>query len=1009
MRIVKALPVSPGRTETQSRSRSAISQSRLRKLESSLAQKSTYTIAQALERPVYASPTFSRLASHEYHRTPDLPSVARDYSSLSPPPPSPLSIKNDPMLQTQLDLTHNLIRDMIEKKEAALVKFERLVNTPDASVTETLPSPSAAQSLYAKKLPSSTYKGSKNLSSFNYHIFKQDILQRIKALCECARTSRRKDLETHLLACFNICVSTENSACYDAWFKLMRTLEAMDLEAKSDAKQEFSCDSDVLTASYTLTNVKNRLESMEEEQRAALEGEDLLSTLEEVSRAFRLLLKKVSDPTLLHNFDDCWVLVCHLMDVTVSLNDMKIKRAYSDIQRQVEEERTRIKSNLKLMSDQWQSRLEESKRQTQKAHVMIERLQGEKAFVAELLKERESEISEIRRPEGLKEFEVVVGELGQHLEDMEARHETQSQLLDSISELINIKSNKRHLKRKDELGYNLVKAIVASTKTATRPDLLQGSIRVITEGIRGAERISTEGALRASIVSGQAEPFSPLKFLRGESTENTGDMEISRPRAYSSHMTGPSPHSFQAGHESRAAAETIPRSVQAVIPEVAMNPNSRNDSEESLDTEESTDDKEIQTEPWQPFGTIGMQTTPRDTGPRSKPQKTGGLFALLDDEMKRQPPMLNSNVFKLFELSMLEKLKSDISEAEQNRTPKSMSEFMLDFLFMQQGLKTLVMKSLGALLNALELLATKRHSYGLLFCRILNVFADKPFDNTLNSFLVRARADFTAIQKAYKSNTSPKSELEFGGSALLIDAAEQLMNLFPQHHSLAYEVMERLNVPGLTDFDKSCVLFCGRLAQVGRDFKIFFIQADPQKSGEVTEDEFVKCAQEAFEVCLNRDKLVEIYHFLTPAKLRFVDIQKLPFKEWALKGQNRAVSVTKCNWLTVLAEVYWLEEDRLQSKLQAAYERVSRKGLRSLADFQRLVSDLEPSASAEMAVHLYREALELSSERCEDPDLVTKAAFCEVGMRYRLGCEGLRAFSNHKGMPAALPQEGEAV
>ena len=1004
--------MSPGR-EAQGRSRSAISQNRLRKLESSIAQKSTYTIAQALERPGYVSPTFSRLASHEYRRTPDQPKAIRDYNSLSPPPPSPLSIKNDPMLQTQLDLTHNLIKDMIEKKEAALARFERLVSTPDASVLDSVPSPSPSQSLYAKKQPSSTYKGSKNLSSFNYHIFKQDILQRIRGLCESARTSRRKDLETHLLACFNIGVGTENSACYDAWFKLMRTLEAMDLEAKNDAKQDFSCDSDVLTASYTLTNVKNRLESLEDEQRAALEGEDLLSTLEEVSRAFRLLLKKVNDRTLLQNFDQSWLLACHLMDVAVSLNDTKIKRAYSDIQRQVEEERTRIKTSLKMMSDQWQSRLEEAKRQTQKAHAMIERLQGEKAFVAELLKERETEISEIRRPEGLKEFEVVVGELGQHLEDMEVRHEAQCQLLDSISELINIKSNKRHYKRRDELGYNLVKAIAASSKTA-KTDLRRGSIRVQTDALKSLERVSAEGGLRTSIASGQVDPFSPLKLVRGESTETTADMEISRPRAFSSHIAGPVPHSFQTTHESHPAAETLSRPVQSVIPESTgayRHTGSRCNSEESLDTEESTDEKEVQTDPWQPFGTTGMQTVPIDTEPRPKAKKSGGLFALLDDEMKRQPPMLNSNVFKLFELAMLEKLKSDLSEAEQSRSPKSMSEFMLDFLFMQQGLKTLVMKSLGALLNALELLATKRHPYGLLFCRILNVFADKPFDNTLNCFLVRARAEFTDIQKSYKSNTSPKSELEFGGSALLIDIAERLMGLFPQHHSIAYEVMEKLHVAGLTEFDKSCVLFCGRLAQVGRDFKIFFIQADPQKSGEVTEDDFLKCAQDVFEVCLNREKLVEIYRFLTPNKLRFADIQKLPFKEWALKGQNRSVSVTKCSWLTTLAEVYWLEEDRLQGKLQVAYERSSKKGIRSLADFQRLVRDLEPNMHTEMTVHLYREALELSSELCEDPDLVTKAAFCEVGLRYRLGCEGLRAFSSGKGglaITAGTEEDGNA-
>lgn len=940
------------------------------------------------------SPTFSRLQSQEYRKTPELPSSTREYTSLSPSTPSALSIKNDPMLQTQLDLTHNLIRDMIEKKDAAIARFERLVNTPDAFLTDLGQSPSPSHSLYAKKLPSSTYKGSKNLSSFNYHIFKQDILQKIRNLCENARTSRRKDLEVNLNACFNICIATENATCYDAWLKLMRTLEAIDLEAKNASKQDFSNDSDVLTASYTLSNVKERFASLNEEQRAGLEGGDLLNTLEEVSRAYRLLLKKISDNSLLNGFNETWVLVCHLLDISVSLNDMKINRAYSDIQRQVEEERMRIKNSFRLMSEQWQSRLEDAKRQTSKAHIMIERLQKEKSFISELLKERETEISEIRRPDGIKEFENALGELGQHLEDMEARHEAQTQLLDSISELINIKNSKKHAKRKDEVGYNLVKAIAASAKNATKGESIRDSIRVQKD----VGRNSLDVAGKASHYTGP-EPPSFLKLLRGASSDAAADTDIPRPRALSTHIAAPISRTFQTIHELSSHPDSKPP--HPVIPASSLTnipPNPHSDTEESLDTEESTDDKEVQTDIWQPlYGTVGMQTVPDNThDKKTGNRKENGLFALLDDEMKRQPPMLNSNVFKLFELAMYEKLKSDMSEMEQNRTPKSMCEFMLDFLFMQQGLKTLVMKSLGALLNALELLANRQHPYGLLFCRILNVFADKPFDNTLNSFLVRARAQFSDLQKTYKA-ASPKSEQEYGGSALLIDVSERLMSLFPQHHYLAYEIMGRLTVSGLTDFDKSCILFCGRLAQVGRDVKIFFMQADPQKSGEINEEDYIKCAQDAFEICLNREKLMEIYRFLTPNKLRFADIQKLPFKEWVLKGQSKNISVTKCNWLTAIAEEYWLEEERLQSKLEAAYDRLCQKGIRSLADFQRVTNDLEPSTPTDATVHLYREALELSMDGCDDPDLVTKSAFCEVGLRYRLGSEGLRAFSSQPG------------
>ena len=71
-----------------------------------------------------------------------------------------------------------------------------------------------------------------------------------------------------------------------------------------------------------------------------------------------------------------------------------------------------------------------------------------------------------------------------------------------------------------------------------------------------------------------------------------------------------------------------------------------------------------------------------------------------------------------------------------------------------------------------------------------------------------------------------------------------------------------------------------------------------------------------------------------------------------------------------------------------------REGVRHLLDFQDLVTEVEDGIPAETIVQLYREALDVSADSTENQDLVTKDAFCEVGVKYRLGCEGLRAFSS---------------
>jgi hypothetical protein len=103
--------------------------------------------------------------------------------------------------------------------------------------------------------------------------------------------------------------------------------------------------------------------------------------------------------------------------------------------------------------------------------------------------------------------------------------------------------------------------------------------------------------------------------------------------------------------------------------------------------------------------------------------------------------------------------------------------------------------------------------------------------------------------------------------------------------------------------------------------------------------------------------------------------------------------VTKCDFLTILAEVYWQEEGKLRSKLISAYTLRHPKGLLSgLSDFKALVQALEPETPDHIAAHIYREALEMVAGVAEDPDTVTVEAFCEVGLKYRIGCEDLKAF-----------------
>jgi hypothetical protein len=60
--------------------------------------------------------------------------------------------------------------------------------------------------------------------------------------------------------------------------------------------------------------------------------------------------------------------------------------------------------------------------------------------------------------------------------------------------------------------------------------------------------------------------------------------------------------------------------------------------------------------------------------------------------LTKEAPMTYSNVWKLFEILQTEKYRLDRLEMALGRQPRNMTEFMLDFVHMHYGLKSLALK-----------------------------------------------------------------------------------------------------------------------------------------------------------------------------------------------------------------------------------------------------------------------------------------------------------------------------
>ena len=173
----------------------------------------------------------------------------------------------------------------------------------------------------------------------------------------------------------------------------------------------------------------------------------------------------------------------------------------------------------------------------------------------------------------------------------------------------------------------------------------------------------------------------------------------------------------------------------------------------------------------------------RDLGGNRPPSNPNLVNQQLAQIQIDQPPMTKPHIYKMFENVMDEKWKSDISDTQAGKVPRAMPEFMLDFLFMKYGLKTLALKQLSSLVSGLEKLVLLDEEYAQIFCKLINVLTNKPIDSYTCLFLTKARAGFTEIQNRFVKQFAAKLTWDKGGEAPLTEVAELISKLFRKYRT----------------------------------------------------------------------------------------------------------------------------------------------------------------------------------------------------------------------------------
>ena len=126
-------------------------------------------------------------------------------------------------------------------------------------------------------------------------------------------------------------------------------------------------------------------------------------------------------------------------------------------------------------------------------------------------------------------------------------------------------------------------------------------------------------------------------------------------------------------------------------------------------------------------------------------------------KLKKEPPMIYSNLWKLLEKLMQEKTKVDKMDLALKRRPRAMFEFVGDFFLSHFGLQTLANRQLKAMTISLEELYRTNHPYGVFFSRLLGIYHPRPIAPDLGCFLMMVQNLFGRIVAGNQNLSSPST------------------------------------------------------------------------------------------------------------------------------------------------------------------------------------------------------------------------------------------------------------
>lgn len=380
-------------------------------------------------------------------------------------------------------------------------------------------------------------------------------------------------------------------------------------------------------------------------------------------------------------------------------------------------------------------------------------------------------------------------------------------------------------------------------------------------------------------------------------------------------------------------------------------------------------------------------------------------------------PLTYLNIFKFFEELMDAKFDVDSKDLKARRKPRGMTEFLMEHLNRQFGIKALAMKFLGQLVPGMQLLYNENIPYAVLFARLLQVFSPDPIPFQLAMFLTKVRVDFHRLmekcskEREKKAATVKKTKgaqpvthgraaydlAATGGEAFTSDAMMLIYDLFQNDPESGELALDLLRPERVSHSDYVLYKVCHRMGKIGMNPEAVFNLIDADHGGSIDEEEFVQGIKSSLELWIPEAEIRSVHAELAMngvlSKSAFLG--KCSFDWYYSVVKSDDYITTKCQFLNVMIDVYARRVRHDTGMLIGLYESKNENPM-TKDTLTNLLREMDPANTSERIEAIWSFGMEQAGD---SPGLLP-APFVKAMLKYRSGQLAQTVFCKfHSDMP----------